>query len=218
MPDNPAGNIKRNSLVLGGFCLAVALVMATVNLVTAGRIEQQRLAAERRALAAVMPGEFHDNDLPAAAFLLDPANPAAWQMPGILTLAAPRQGYIARRDGEFAGAIVPVDARDGYSGRIALLVGILEDGTLSGVRVIEHRETPGLGDKIDAAVSDWILDFNGASLGNPPVPRWRVAKDGGDFDQLVGATVTPRAVVDAVRRALEFFAQNRTQLANTHAD
>ena len=112
----------------------------------------------------------------------------------------------------FAGIILPLEVHNGYSGDIFLLVGIREDGTISGVRVLQHTETPGLGDKIDIGVSDWILSFDGRSLENPPPSRWRVVKDGGDFDQFVGATVTPRALVAGVSRALEFFSLNRKSL------
>lgn len=214
MPDKSGNNIYKHSLVLGLFCLGVGLVLAMVNIATADRIQEQQFLAERRALADVFPEAFHDNDLLASSIPFNPGQPTSFSLLDVLTLRVPRDGYIARSNGEFAGAIIPVDALDGYSGRIALLVGILADGTISGVRVLEHRETPGLGDKIDITVSDWILGFNGKSLDSPPVPRWHVVKDGGDFDQLVGATVTPRAVVDAVRRALQFFQLNRQQLAD----
>ena len=116
----------------------------------------------------------------------------------------------------FAGVILPTTAPDGYSGDIRLLVGIQANGAITGVRVLEHRETPGLGDKIDARVSDWILGFDGKSLSTPLPPQWQVVKDGGEFDQLVGATVTPRAVVNAVRRALQFFDVNEEAIANVY--
>lgn len=214
MPDNPgAAGIPKNSLVLGLFALLAAMLLAAVHQLTADRIQQQQLAAERSALGDVLPAQWHDNDLLAAAVEFGADATSPFRQPGLLTLSVPRRGYIARKNGDFAGAIIPVDAPDGYNGRIALLVGVLADGTISGVRVTAHRETPGLGDKIDAEISDWILTFNGRSLDDPPLPRWQVVKDGGDFDQLVGATVTPRAVVGAVRRALQFFESNRGQLA-----
>ncbi len=210
MPDRPAVILK-SSLVLGGFALVVAVVLALVNLATADRILEQQLAAERRALAEVFPATLHDNDLLADAFTLATGT-------AMLELTNDRPGYLATRDGLFAGVILPVEAHDGYSGDIRLLVGILASGSVTGVRVLEHRETPGLGDKIDIDVDDWILAFNGRTLGNPPLPRWQVLRDGGEFDQLTGATVTPRAVVNAVRRALQFFEQNRALWANRDAD
>jgi len=101
-------------------------------------------------------------------------------------------------------AVLESVAPDGYSGSIRLLVGVTPDGRLLGVRVLQHQETPGLGDAIEERRSDWIRSFDGRSLGRPPMARWKVRKDGGDFDQLTGATVTPRAVVAAVRNTLLF--------------
>ena len=103
-------------------------------------------------------------------------------------------------------------APDGYSGPIRLLVGVNADGTVAGVRVLSHRETPGLGDPIDAARSDWIHGFEGRALDDPPAAAWTVRKDGGAFDEFTGATITPRAVVHAVRRVLEYAQANREAL------
>ena len=95
-------------------------------------------------------------------------------------------------------------SREGYSGPINLLVAVNVDGTLSGVRVVSHKETPGLGDKIETNKDDWILGFVGKSLSNPSEALWKVRKDGGEFDQFTGATITPRAVVNAVREVLKY--------------
>ena len=114
--------------------------------------------------------------------------------------------------------ILPATARDGYSGDIRALVGVRRDGSVAGVRVVAHRETPGLGDKVDLRKSDWILDFNERSLGNPALSGWNVAKEGGVFDQFTGATVTPRAVILATRRALEYATLNAASLFETEAD
>ena len=113
--------------------------------------------------------------------------------------------YRARKAGTPVAAILAPIAPDGYSGEIKLLVAINADGTLTGVRVTSHRETPGLGDYIDAQRSDWILAFNGRSLKNPSDKNWAVKKDGGEFDQFTGATITPRAVVKAVKKSLIYF-------------
>ncbi|HET8791735.1 MAG TPA: RnfABCDGE type electron transport complex subunit G, partial [Modicisalibacter sp.] len=99
-----------------------------------------------------------------------------------------------------------------YSGDISLLVGIDANGELTGVRVLSHRETPGLGDKIEVRKSDWITQFAGLSLGNPPIEQWAVKKDGGVFDAFTGATITPRAVIGAIKRSLEYFASHRALL------
>jgi len=120
--------------------------------------------------------------------------------------------YRARKNGKPVALVIAAIAPDGYSGSIKLLVGINVDGSLSGVRVVAHRETPGLGDAIDEARSDWIRIFDGKSLQAPDVSRWAVRKDGGEFDQLTCATITPRAVVKAVRNALLYYQDNQEAL------
>jgi electron transport complex protein RnfG len=120
--------------------------------------------------------------------------------------------YRARKAGQPIAAILAPVAPDGYSGDIKLLVAINADGTLAGVRVTAHRETPGLGDPIEAARSDWILGFTGRSLTNPDEKHWAVKKDGGAFDQFTGATITPRAVVKAVKKSLIYFKRHRETL------
>ena len=111
--------------------------------------------------------------------------------------------------------ILPVTAPDGYSGAIHLLVGIFADGRLAGVRVLGHKETPGLGDKIELAKNPWVLAFNGKSLSDPGEAGWGVKKDQGVFDQFAGATITPRAVVKAVHHALQYVDAHRAELFGT---
>ena len=120
--------------------------------------------------------------------------------------------YRARRHGKPVALVITPVARDGYSGSIRLLVGIAEDGTLTGVRVSAHRETPGLGDAIEEERSDWIFGFDGKSLDNPPPDLWRVKRDGGAFDQLTGATITPRAIVKAVKKTLLYYREHHAEL------
>jgi electron transport complex protein RnfG len=120
--------------------------------------------------------------------------------------------YRARREGNPVALVMAPVAPDGYSGSIKLLVGINVDGTLTGVRVISHHETPGLGDGIDEERSDWIYLFNGKSLEYPPQQYWDVKRDGGIFDQLTGATITPRAIVKAVRKSLLYYRQHGDDL------
>ena len=115
--------------------------------------------------------------------------------------------YRVYSKGSPVAALFVVSARDGYSGPIRLLVGIDASGVVTGVRVLEHRETPGLGDGIES--SDWTQQFVGRSLGNPASSGWTISGDGGEFDQLTGASVTPRAVVKAVRQTLEYYIVNR---------
>lgn len=203
-------SIRRHSTILASFAVLVALAVGLVFGATSDEILFQQAQAERAALAQVMPGELHDNDLLEDPLPLGPD--AVWEEVPLLGLRTERNGYVARRGDTVSGVILPVLVRDGYSGDISLLVGILPDGSLSGVRVTSHRETPGLGDKIDLRIDNWILGFEGRSLNSPPESRWAVRRDGGDFDQFVGATITPRAVVNGVKKALLFFHHNQDAL------
>jgi electron transport complex protein RnfG len=124
----------------------------------------------------------------------------------------PSKAYIAKQDHKFAAVILEAIAHDGYSGDIKLLIAIRADGTVSGVRVLTHKETPGLGDYIDIAHGNWIKLFDNESVEKTPAEQWKVKKDGGKFDYMVGATITPRAVVKAVAKALQFYEQNQHEL------
>lgn len=162
--------------------------------------------AETRTLQAtleqVMPVEHYDNQPLQDTFLItDP------QALAVLGSDTPVTVYRARQSGQPTGLILTAIAPNGYGGRIHLLIGIKADGTVSGVRVLKHRETPGLGDKIELSKSPWILAFNGRSLDETTANQWAVKKDGGDFDQFTGATITPRAVVQTVKRTLEWVNQ-----------
>ncbi len=120
--------------------------------------------------------------------------------------------YRVYLDDKPAAALFVVSARDGYSGAIRLLVGIDAQGAVTGIHVLEHRETPGLGDLVESGKSDWALQFRGRSLGNPIAAGWAIRRDGGEFDQLTGASVTPRAIVKAVRETLEYFNANNAEI------
>jgi len=124
----------------------------------------------------------------------------------------PSKAYVAKQDHKLAAVILEAIAHDGYSGDIKLLIAIRADGTVSGVRVLTHKETPGLGDYIDIAHGNWIKLFDHESVEKTPAELWKVKKDGGKFDYMVGATITPRAVVKAVLKSLQFFEQNRHML------
>ncbi len=129
----------------------------------------------------------------------------------------PSKAYIAKQDHQFAAVILEAIAHDGYSGDIKLLIAIRADGTVSGVRVLTHKETPGLGDYIDIAHGNWINLFDHESVEKTPLEQWKVKKDGGKFDYMVGATITPRAVVKAVSKSLQFFEQNKAMLMENSA-
>lgn len=116
--------------------------------------------------------------------------------------------YRARRGGEPVAVVINSIAPNGYNGRIHLLVGVYVDGSLAGVRVVKHAETPGLGDAIEIRKSSWIKDFDGKSLANPDAGGWQVKRDGGEFDQFTGATITPRAIVKAVHNTLLYYQRN----------
>jgi len=120
--------------------------------------------------------------------------------------------YRARKHGQPVALFATPVAPDGYSGPIQLLIGVRADGALAGVRVLSHKETPGLGDGIDEKRSPWILAFTGKSLSDPGPDGWKVKKDGGAFDQFTGATITPRAVVKATHKFLEYVQTHREQL------
>ncbi len=120
--------------------------------------------------------------------------------------------YLGKLGGKPSVAVLEIIAPDGYSGKIKLLIAIHSDGRVGGVRVIAHKETPGLGDYIEIAKSSWITGFNNTSISNHTAQDWQVKKDGGTFDYMAGATITPRAVVKAVHHALQYFAQHRAEL------
>jgi electron transport complex protein RnfG len=130
----------------------------------------------------------------------------------LLGTSEPTTAYLAYKNSEPVAAVLSPVAPNGYSGPIDLLVGIYYDGRVAGVRVVKHRETPGLGDAVESQRSDWILGFDDKSLENPTSKQWKVKRDGGEFDQFTGATITPRAVVKAVHAALLYFQQHRKEL------
>jgi len=171
---------------------------------TAERIDDNRRAALRQSLDQLLPPGFYDNEI-----LHDVVEVHNRELLGT---DKPVLVYRARKDGWPVATVLSPVAPDGYNGSIRLLVAVKLDGTLLGVRVIEHRETPGLGDGIEAERSDWIHDFNGRSIGNPVHEKWKVRRDGGVFDQFTGATITPRAIVKAVNRALVYYQRHEQSL------
>ncbi|WP_061242950.1 electron transport complex subunit RsxG [Ectopseudomonas composti] len=196
-------SMLKNALVLGLFAIGTVGSVALLQQGTAERIAAAEREAQVRALAEILPAGSYDNHL------LD--NRIELNAPE-LGHRSPQSAYLALKAGQPSALILPVTAPDGYSGAIHLLVGIYADGRLAGVRVLSHKETPGLGDKIELAKSDWILGFAGKSLSDPAEEGWAVKKDRGDFDQFAGATITPRAVVKAVHGALRYFDTHRAQL------
>jgi len=191
---NMRESIRRNAILLALFSLVTAGGIATTYIGTRSLIASNKRAVEEATLLQILPRSTHNNSMLDDSILVDDSE--------YLRLASPRTGYIARQDGVPVAVILPLTAPDGYSGAIQLLVGIYRDGSIAGVRAIEHHETPGLGDKVELKKSRWVLGFNGKSIGNPALEQWKVRKDKGAFDQFTGATITPRAVTAAVLNSL----------------
>ena len=183
--------------------LVASLLLGFADLATRGSIERRQAEDLLATLEQVLPASLHDNDL-----LQDVKTVADTAEGGVGQV----QVYLARKAGEVTGVAFKWVAHGGYSGPISVVMGVDSHGMLLGVRVVAHAETPGLGDKIERSKSDWIISFDGRSLENTSAERWRVKKDGGDFDQFAGATITPRAVVGGVQGGLKFFQRHRDEL------
>lgn len=189
--------------ILAAAGLVSSLLLGFADLATHGAIEARRNEDIQVTLRQILPDGLHDNVLlDDVKTIVEPTKTG--------TLAT--SVYIARLNGSVTGVAFKFTANGGYSGPIILMIGMDKDGAVLGVRVVSHAETPGLGDKIERNKSDWILSFNSRSLENTPAERFKVKKDGGDFDQFAGATITPRAVVHGVESGLEFFQRHRAEL------
>ncbi len=185
--------------ILGSFCLGFGLVLAVTDRATTDDIAARALEDKQNSLGQVIPDALHDNDPVADSIGMKDAEGRE------ITV------YRARKEGRVTGVAYEIHGT-GYAGEIKLMMGVDARGKLLGVRVLAHKETPGLGDKIEVKKGDWILGFDGLSLGDPPEQRWKVKKDGGQFDQFAGATITPRGVVAAIKGGLEFYAANRERM------
>jgi electron transport complex protein RnfG len=193
--------------VLAGFALIASFLLGVTHCSTLETIQERLDEDLQKSLAEAVPSTLHDNDL-----LQDTVTvPSGEDNLG----ANETTVYIARKAGQITAVCFKLAAPDGYSGAISMVMGINRDGEILGVRVINHAETPGLGDKIEVAKSAWILDFNSRSLLNLTDAQWAVKKDGGIFDQFAGATITPRAVVKATHRGLQFFNRHRSELVGS---
>jgi Na+-translocating ferredoxin:NAD+ oxidoreductase subunit G len=190
--------IAYQPLLLGVVALLASGALAVVSGATGPAIAAAEAKDLRDSLSEVLPPGLADND-----FLKDTVD---LQKDGKTVTI-----YRARQGGEMKAVLFKVAER-GYSGEISVLMAVDMEGRTLGVRVLKHTETPGLGDKIEVKKDDWVLDFNGKSLGEPTPEKWGVRKDNGVFDQFAGATITPRAVVKAVKGGLEFFAARKTEI------
>lgn len=206
-PESVSQSMFRSAWGLSLFAIITAGLIALTQVVTKDRIADQIKQARSKALLEIVPvGEF-DNDLLDNAFWLEAEEKLGLKEAG--------EAFVALKDGKAQYFILPLVAPDGYTGPIRLIMSVDLSGKISGLRVIEHKETPGLGDKIDVKKSDWIRLFEGRSLKNTEESAWAVKKDGGDFDQMTGATITPRAIVNTVYKGLKYF--NTHQIELLHA-
>lgn len=197
---NISRQILRGGALLAFFAILGSALVTLSYQKTQNQIKENERQALLKQLNDLFPSQNYDNNLLDDVIFLDSTTLFGDKKPGTV--------YRAWHNKQPAAiAFMPV-AQDGYSGKIKLLVGIHYDGTLAGVRVLEHKETPGLGDAIDEKRSPWIFQFGGLSLDNPDSEQWKVKRDGGVFDQFTGATITPRAVIKTVHRSLEFFKKN----------
>lgn len=197
-------NALRTGTILLLFALVATALLAFTFARTQPTIELSQQAEKLARLDQVLPHSLYDNDLLASHTSVQPDDLLGTQQPSSM--------WIARRGKAVTAVALEAIAPDGYSGNIDLLIGIDVNGTVTGVRVTSHRETPGLGDYIDRNKSPWIELFIGKSLTTPLAKYWKVTKDGGTFDARAGATITPRAVVKAVKHALDYFARHRAAI------
>jgi electron transport complex protein RnfG len=188
-----------HGVILGAFCLGFGVILAATDKITASPIIDRAVEDKQNSLTQVIPVSIHDN------------NPVK----DVITLKDHEghdvEVYRATKAGKVTGVAYTIFGT-GYAGEIKLMLGVDANGHVLGVVPLAHKETPGLGDKIEPKKTDWISKFTGLSLENPAKDKWKVKKDGGQFDQFSGATITPRGVVLAIRHGLEFYEGNKAQM------
>lgn len=196
-------HITASGLILAMFAVLGVGLVAFTHQATKGQIAENERMALLNSLSTLVPATSIDNDIATDLTVVSNQD---------MLGSAETTVYLGRKDSKPVAAVFTSIAPDGYSGQIKLLVAIRADGSLGGVRVVAHKETPGLGDKIEVEKGDWVHAFAGKSIGNPDISHWKVRRDGGDFDQFSGATITPRAVVKAVKNTLLFYQDNGKKL------
>ena len=192
-------HMLRSAVLLTLFASAGTGLVALTYETTKDQIAKSEREALLQKLHSVVPPSEHNNDIFSDYITVN----------SDLLGPYPADVFRARMDGKPVALVITPTAPDGYSGDIKLLVGIRYDGELAGVRVLSHKETPGLGDAIEERRSKWIYQFDGRSLSNPEPEGWKVQRDRGRFDQLTGATISSRAVVKAVKKTLEYYQSNK---------
>ena len=198
------GTVKitsRYGILLGFVALLCTAISAGIFFLTKDKIDAVMAAQQRELLLQVIPQDYFNNNLLESAVIPQDKN-----------LLGIQKIYFAKKDGNISAYAYETTAPDGYSGDIRLLVGLDPKGEILGVRVIEHHETPGLGDKIELRISNWILNFTHQLINEHNLNEWAVKKDGGKFDQFSGATITPRAVVNQTKRSALIMLNNQALL------
>lgn len=204
MSESIIKHTSKTAITLILFAVVFTALLVFVFQITKVPIEKSEAAARLSLFRQIVPQRTHNNDLLKDTVTIAPSD-----------LLGNKQATIANRariNNEPAAVIIEAIAHDGYSGDIKLLIAIKANGSISGVRVLAHKETPGLGDYIDIAKDNWIKLFDNESLLKTAESQWKVKKDGGAFDYMAGATITPRAVVKAVHKALQYFEANKQAL------
>ncbi len=186
------------------FSVLGTAVLASTFFMTHDAIVKSEEGEKLKLIMQIVPHDLFDNDIIQDKLVIA-ADP-------LLGNDDSTVAYRARLNGEPSAVVLEAVAPDGYSGKIALILAVRANGELAGVRVVSHKETPGLGDYIDIQKSPWITGFDGKSREVYKDADWKVKKDGGQFDQFSGATITPRAVVGGIRQGLEFFAANSSRM------
>ncbi len=199
-------SIYKNSFILAFFALVSTALVSLTDLYTKDRIQSAKELALERILHQIIPSKSYDNDIYNDCILLKDRE--------LLGSSKPVPIFRARKNNQHVALFIQAVAPDGYNGPIELVVGVNEQQHITGVRVLQHNETPGLGDQIEYGKTRWLDSFLNHSLSSPKEKGWKVKKDGGAFDALTGATITPRSVVKAVFKTLQFVKLNHDKLYN----
>ena len=201
MSEPNQATVWTGGLILAALATICTAVVALTHSTTAPRIAANEQAFLEASLQPVLGGVAYDGKLSESTIEIQPPH----ELPGKSAVTV----YRVYADSSPVAALFVVTAMDGFSGPIKMLIGIGANGAITGTRVLQHRETPGLGDLIEESKSDWILQFSDKSLENPDRQMWAIKRDGGTFDQFSGASITPRSVVNAVKQTLLYFEDNR---------
>ena len=198
-----------SAIFKSGATLAVIAAICTSLVATTYHLTTDRIAANDKALLEnslhpALSDLFFDSSVSESRLVLSPPHGLQGSEEALI--------YRVYANDEPVAALFVVSARDGFSGSIRILLGVDIDGVVTGIRILRHRETPGLGDKIESSRSDWVHQFPGRSIGDPVVTDWAIRRDGGQFDQVTGASVTPRAVIKAMRDTLIYFDAHKDEI------